>query len=94
MAAPPRPAPVCVCVTHCLRSAAVQSTCLRPHTPHRLPLSTAVKQKIRDYGYMHMQQWEVLLSITAKAMLAAEVSWEGVDGGRHRGLVRAPSTPL
>ena len=38
---------------------------------------TAMKQKIRDYGYMHMDKWEVLLSITAKAMLAAEVSERG-----------------
>jgi hypothetical protein len=38
-----------------------------------------MKQKIRDYGYMHMDKWEVLLSITAKAMLAAEVGV--VEGG-------------
>lgn len=41
--------------------------------PPKLDPITAVKQKIRDYGYMHMDKWEVLLSITAKAMLAAEV---------------------
>lgn len=41
--------------------------------PPKLDPVTAVVQKIRDYGYMHMDQWEVLLSITAKAMLAAEV---------------------
>lgn len=29
--------------------------------------------RIRDYGYMHMGSWDLLLSITAKAMLAAEV---------------------
>jgi hypothetical protein len=41
--------------------------------PPKLDPLTATVQKIRDYGYMHMEQWEVLLSITAKAMLAAEV---------------------
>ncbi len=29
--------------------------------------------KIKDYGYMHMAAWDLLLSITAKAMLAAEI---------------------
>lgn len=42
--------------------------------PPKLDPVTAMKQKIRDYGYMHMDKWELLLSITAKAMLAAEVS--------------------
>jgi hypothetical protein len=41
--------------------------------PPKLDPVTAAKQKIRDYGYMHMDKWELLLSITAKAMLAAEV---------------------
>eukprot|EP00878_Enallax_costatus_P021301 GHUV01022547.1.p1 GENE.GHUV01022547.1~~GHUV01022547.1.p1 ORF type:complete len:513 (+),score=138.38 GHUV01022547.1:1-1539(+) len=41
--------------------------------PPKLDPITAVKQKIKDYGYMHMDKWELLLSITAKAMLAAEV---------------------
>jgi hypothetical protein len=41
--------------------------------PPKLDPLTAVAQKIRDYGYMHMDKWELLLSITAKAMLAAEV---------------------
>ncbi|WIA39416.1 hypothetical protein OEZ86_005519 [Tetradesmus obliquus] len=41
--------------------------------PPKLDPVTAARQKIRDYGYMHMDRWELLLSITAKAMLAAEV---------------------
>jgi hypothetical protein len=48
-----------------------------------------MKQKIRDYGYMHMDKWEVLLSITAKAMLAAEVRGSGgVQGGGAWHLTR------
>jgi hypothetical protein len=34
---------------------------------------TAAVQKFKDYGYMHMGEWDFLWSITAKAMLAAEV---------------------
>jgi hypothetical protein len=34
---------------------------------------TAAVQKFKDYGYMHMGDWDFLWSITAKAMLAAEV---------------------
>lgn len=45
-------------------------TCHRPAWP---PSLHAQVQKIKDYGYMHMGAWELLLSITAKAMLAAEV---------------------
>eukprot|EP00775_Hariotina_reticulata_P004710 gene4710-4960_t len=41
--------------------------------PPKINPVTAEKQKIKDYGYMHMDKWEILLSITAKAMLAAEV---------------------
>lgn len=41
--------------------------------PPKLDPLSAQKQKIRDYGYMHMGAWDLLLSITAKAMLAAEV---------------------
>ena len=31
------------------------------------------KGGIKDYGYMHMDAWDLLWSITAKAMLAAEL---------------------
>ena len=41
--------------------------------PPKLDPITAQKQKIKDYGYMHMDKWDLLISITAKAMLAAEV---------------------
>lgn len=41
--------------------------------PPKLDAAGAARQKIRDYGYMHMGAWDLLLSITAKAMLAAEV---------------------
>lgn len=41
--------------------------------PSKLDPVTALKQKIKDYGYMHMDKWDLLISITAKAMLAAEV---------------------
>lgn len=47
-----------------------------PHTPGGPPKLDPVSsqvQKIKDYGYMHMGAWDLLLSITAKAMLAAEV---------------------
>lgn len=46
--------------------------------PPKLDPVTSVKQKIKDYGYMHMDKWELLLSITAKAMLAAEVRRWGI----------------
>jgi hypothetical protein len=49
--------------------------------PPKLDPLTAAKQKIRDYGYMHMDKWELLLSITAKAMLAAEVSSRKLQEG-------------
>lgn len=41
--------------------------------PPKLDPITAQKQAIKDYGFMHMDAWDVLLSITAKAMLAAEL---------------------
>ncbi|KAG1665105.1 hypothetical protein FOA52_007796 [Chlamydomonas sp. UWO 241] len=41
--------------------------------PPKLDPVTAAKQKCKDYGYMHMDSWEFLWSITAKAMLAAEI---------------------
>ncbi|KAF8064478.1 Ttll6a [Scenedesmus sp. PABB004] len=46
---------------------------VRTGGPPKLDPVTAAVQKIRDYGYMHMDAWDLLLSITAKAMLAAEV---------------------
>ncbi|KIY98981.1 hypothetical protein MNEG_8982 [Monoraphidium neglectum] len=46
---------------------------VRTGGPPKLDPISAQKQKIRDYGYMHMGAWDLLLSITAKAMLAAEV---------------------
>lgn len=41
--------------------------------PPKLDPLTAAEVKIKDYGYMHMEAWDLLLSITAKAMLAAEI---------------------
>jgi hypothetical protein len=55
--------------------------------PPKLNPVTAAKQKIKDYGYMHMDKWEILLSITAKAMLAAEV------GQASRGCPPPPAPP-
>lgn len=46
---------------------------VRTGGPPKLDPVSAQKQKIKDYGYMHMGSWDLLLSITAKAMLAAEV---------------------
>jgi hypothetical protein len=46
---------------------------VRTGGPPKLDPVSAQVQKIRDYGYMHMGAWDLLLSITAKAMLAAEV---------------------
>lgn len=46
---------------------------VRTGGPPKLDPMTAARVKIRDYGYMHMDKWDLLLSITAKAMLAAEV---------------------
>jgi len=40
--------------------------------------TAAALQKCKDYGYMHMGEWDVLWSITAKAMLAAEILRPGV----------------
>ena len=40
--------------------------------------SAAALEKCKDYGYMHMGEWDVLWSITAKAMLAAEILRPGV----------------
>jgi hypothetical protein len=34
---------------------------------------TGQKVKVKDYGYMHLDAWDLLYSITAKAMLAAEM---------------------
>jgi hypothetical protein len=34
---------------------------------------TGQKVKVKDYGYMHLERWDLLYSITAKAMLAAEM---------------------
>lgn len=52
--------------------------CLSPYAlqvggPPKLDPVTAMKQKLKDYGYMHMDAWDFLWSITAKAMLAAEI---------------------
>ena len=44
-----------------------------------------MKQKLKDYGYMHMDAWDFLWSITAKAMLAAEILRPG--GWRWRGTM-------
>jgi len=49
--------------------------------------SAAALEKCKDYGYMHMGEWDVLWSITAKAMLAAEIMRPGV-------LVLFPRTAL
>ena len=35
--------------------------------------TAAAMEKCKDYGYMHMGEWDLLWSITAKAMLAAEI---------------------
>jgi hypothetical protein len=45
--------------------------------PPKLDPFTAQKQRIKDYGFMHMDKWDLLISITAKAMLAAEVLRDG-----------------
>ncbi|KAJ9519622.1 hypothetical protein QJQ45_013362 [Haematococcus lacustris] len=50
------------------------------------PVSAAV-QKHKDYGYMHLDDWDLLWSITAKAMLAAEILRPGKS--RARGGTRA-----
>ncbi|GAX73724.1 hypothetical protein CEUSTIGMA_g1177.t1 [Chlamydomonas eustigma] len=41
--------------------------------PPKLDAVTAAKVKLKDYGYMHMDAWDLLWTITAKAMLAAEI---------------------
>jgi len=41
--------------------------------PPKLDPITSAVQKHKDYGYMHMGEWDFLWSITAKAMLAAEI---------------------
>ncbi|KAF5835207.1 tubulin-tyrosine ligase family-domain-containing protein [Dunaliella salina] len=41
--------------------------------PAKMHKSAAALQKCKDYGYMHMGEWDILWSITAKAMLAAEI---------------------
>ena len=41
--------------------------------PPKLNPVTSAVEKCKDYGYMHLNLWDLLFSITAKAMLAAEV---------------------
>lgn len=41
--------------------------------PRKYSRTGFVGSYIKDYGYMHMHAWDLLWSITAKAMLAAEV---------------------
>lgn len=56
---------------------------VRAGGPPKLDPVTSSVQKHKDYGYMHMDEWDFLWSITAKAMLAAEVLRPG--GGRRAG---------
>ncbi len=58
--------------------------------PPKLPNSAVAVHK--DYGYMHMGDWDVLWSITAKAMLAAEILRPGAahpprSSGREAGTL-------
>lgn len=52
--------------------------------------SEAALQKCKDYGYMHMGEWDVLWSITAKAMLAAEILRPGEGRRQHERLHLPP----
>lgn len=53
---------------------------VRTGGPPKLDGPAAAVAKIKDYGYMHMDAWDLLLSITAKAMLAAEILRPGQVG--------------
>ena len=49
-----------------------------PHLPQaggppKMDAVSSARVKIKDYGYMHMDAWDFLWTITAKAMLAAEI---------------------
>ena len=46
---------------------------VRTGGPPKLDPVSMATQKQRVYGYAHMDAWDLLWSITAKAMLAAEI---------------------
>jgi len=48
---------------------------------------------IKDYGYMNMGSWDLLWSITAKAMLAAELLRPGQARRRALAPARRPCAP-
>lgn len=61
----------------------------------------AALEKCKDYGYMHMGEWDLLWSITAKAMLAAEILRPGerlwppsLRAVNDHSMFRGPSIPL